>query len=333
MRIRSEGLSFDDVLLEPKCGLVASRGDVDLSTRLTLNNKIRIPIVSAPMATVTDSRMAVAMSNVGGAAFLHRNCSKEEQYAMWKGLGELRQNHCVGCAIGLEKERYLYLYNKGVRLFCLDVAHAHTKPIMYWLHDVVAPDTDLVIGNIATADAVSDFISCGFPFLEAFRVGIGPGAACTTREKTGFGVPQLTAIMECADAAGDIPIIADGGIKNSGDIVKALAAGASSVMLGRLLAGAKEAPHPGKYWGEASSRANRERNGGLKYSKVVPQYIEGVEGDIPIEGSVKEIIDGLLDGVRSGISYGGGRNIKELQINSEFIPISHGVHLENGTRI
>jgi IMP dehydrogenase/GMP reductase len=183
-------------------------------------------------------------------------------------------------------------------------------------------DSLLIVGNVATAEAANE-LATKVGGIAAIKVGIGPGAACTTREVTGFGVPQLTAIMDVADAlrGTGIKIIADGGIKSSGDIVKALAAGADTVMLGRLLAGADESPHPGLYWGMASYRVNGHH---------AP---EGVEGVVERTGPVGRTIKQLAWGIKSGVSYGGGTDLDGLRRNAEFVrvtPLSMG---ESGTRL
>lgn len=326
MNLRNEaGLTYDDVLLVPKLGLVESRSEVSTDTQLTNSIPLRIPIVAAPMSSVVDSRVAVRMGDMGGGAFIHRNQSVESQIDQWM----LSQHKTVGCAVGITEsvgDRFMPLYAAGCKLFCLDIAHAHSEHTERWLTKIpehILESVDFVFGSIATGEAVEWFQE-RFP-VGAFRVGIGPGAACTTREKTGHGFPQLSAVAECVDAS-DHPIIADGGINTSGDIVKALAAGASSVMLGRLLAGAEEAPHPGSYYGMASDRAKKETG----YSNG---FTEGVEARIPVVGPLEGIINDLMNGIKSGISYAGGRNIEELHWNHEFICVSAGSAKESGVRV
>jgi IMP dehydrogenase len=189
--------------------------------------------------------------------------------------------------------------------------------------DFGSETTFLIVGNVATGEAALDLTFAG---VDGIKVGIGPGAACTTREVTGFGIPQLTAILDVSLTLRNnfnvLPtVIADGGIKNSGDIVKALAAGADTVMLGRLLAGSTESPLPGFYWGMASKKVNGHH---------AP---EGIEGTVPITGPVKTTLKELAWGIRSGISYGGATNLRELREGAEFMRVSPMSAVESGTRL
>jgi IMP dehydrogenase len=331
MVIRKEiGLSYDDVLLVPKKGVLKKRGEADLSAFLFKDDEIAIPIISAPMSSVTESGMAIAMRRAGGLGIIHRFMDIDEQVAEFKlaaGWSRASEGLMVnlwrtGVAIGInEIERFHRLWEAGAKVFCLDVAHAHHEVVGDKMEELKKydPECMLIVGNVATGEGAEFLVECG---ADAVKVGIGPGAACTTREVTGFGMPQLTAVMEVYDAiGGEVPIIADGGIKNSGDIVKALAAGADTVMLGRLLAGADEAPHPGEYFGMASKRVNGHN---------AP---EGVEGIVERTGPVEDTIKKLTWGIRSGISYAGATNLEELRENAEFIQVSHSVHLESGVRI
>jgi IMP dehydrogenase len=215
-------------------------------------------------------------------------------------------------------------YNAGARIFCLDVAHGdHTQVINYVKNfkELGPKDTKLIVGNIATASGAFRLMEAG---ADAIKIGIGPGAACRTREVTGFGVPQLTAIMNIASIMNGFPhvrLIADGGIKNSGDIVKALAAGADTVMIGSLLAGCDEAPNPGQYYGNASVQLNGHR---------AP---EGIGGYVLKTGSTEDTIKELAWGIRSGLSYGGATNIKELKENAQFIQVTAAGQHESQTRL
>lgn len=276
------------------------------------------------MSSVTEADMAIAMAEAGGLGIIHRFMSDTEQYLEVVKVSQAKY-HC-GVAIGL-KTKFGHIdnliENGHVLSFCLDVAHGDSDAVVQYTKDFkdTFPAESLIVGNVATKDGTMRLCEAG---ADAIKVGIGPGAACTTRTVTGFGVPQLTAIDWCAKEAKKygVPIIADGGIKNSGDIVKALAAGASSVMLGRLLAGADEAPYPGEYFGMASKRVN---------GHVAPEGIEGVVGN---NGSVREIIKKLTWGVKSGISYAGAHNIKQLQENAIFIPVtSLTAMIESETRL
>lgn len=316
-----QGLTFDDVLLVPKQGVLWSRKDADISSELVSGLKLDVPIVSANMPAVTEHKMAVAMRRAGGFGFLHRfedinirlgeyntvknlghDCVASFGYRDWHAVGEL---HFAGCTI-----------------FCLDVAHGDHQLTIKHVKEFkeIYRNCKLIVGNIATRNAAYDLYKAG---VDAVKVGIGPGAACRTREVTGFGVPQLTAIMDVAQMleGTDVKIIADGGIKNSGDIVKALAAGADTVMIGSLLAGCDEAPNPGEYYGNASANVNGHR---------AP---EGIHGQVKRTGPVEDVIKELAWGIRSGLSYGGATNIQELQRNAEFIQVTAAGQLESQTRL
>jgi IMP dehydrogenase/GMP reductase len=326
------GLSYDDVMLIPQKGVLVSRKDADISAKLYNGGwRISNPVIAAPMSSVVNAAVAEQMYLNGGFSFLPRNkISIADQVQMFTDatIHNLnKRSEVCGAALGLnDEERLEKLYVAGCRVFILDVAHAHTIPVMNYLENLYLPeDLKLIIGSIATGEAARDFLDLGA--VVGFRVGIGGGAACSTRSVTGFGVSQLSAIMEIHETIMQIDsnrrptIIADGAIKNSGDIVKALAAGADTVMVGRLLAGASESPFPGEYFGEASGRVNGHR---------AP---EGVAGSIPIEGTIEDLVKNLTWGIRSGLSYGGANNIDELREKAEFAIISHGVTVESSTRI
>jgi IMP dehydrogenase len=314
------GLSFDDVLLLPRKGVLNSRKDANLETDLVPFWSIKIPIVSANMYCVTGPLMAIKMAELGGIGFLHRNNTPKQAVEDFlqvqdKGLSTIP-------SVGLDDyKRLRALLDNGAVTFCLDVAHADHKRV-YKFIEKTRLNVVWIVGNIATPEAAKRFIDSG---VAAIKVGIGPGAACTTRERTGFGVPQLSAISVVAkaikDSGTDVKLIADGGIKNSGDIVKALAAGADTVMIGRLLAGAQEANTPGYYAGSASNHFNDYR---------AP---EGVSNNVELTGPVEDTVKSLLWGVRSGLSYGGATNLKELRESALFIKISPNGLAESKARI
>lgn len=335
MQIR-EGLSFDDVLLVPQHGHLRKREAADISGELFDGYKLDIPIVSAPMDSVTENKMALAMTVAGGFGIIHRFMPSEQQARLFKlpdNMAEWAkaqsQGRRKGVALGVNEgyDRWNQLYDAGCRIFCVDIAHAHHETVRdFLINKPKLPDMKIIAGNIATARGAMFLGSLG---VDCVKVGIGPGAACSTRMVTGFGIPQLTAIIDVREQLDiirertdkNIMLMADGGIKNSGDIVKALAAGADTVMLGRLLAGANESPHPGLYWGMASKRMNNHH---------AP---EGIEGTVPHTGSLHDTLKPLLWGLRSGISYGGGSTIKELRENAEFVRVSSLAQVESGTRL
>jgi IMP dehydrogenase len=453
-----EGVTFDDVLLVPKRSKIDSRKNVDLSSKLTTDIVLNLPIISAAMDTVTESDMAIALARKGGLGIIHRFCSIEEQVnevlkvkkaenylieepvcispeiSLKEIRGKSQEEHfqtflvideekrllgliskrdyvleddenklakdlmtpleklivsnkkidfdeakeifkkykiekipivdnerkvlglitfrdfkyslnkkavrdkkgrlLAGAAIGIRGdylERASALIQAGVDVLCIDVAHGHLEKCLRAVSEVKRKFTEvpLIAGNIATRQGAEDLKNAG---ADIIKVGIGPGSACTTRIVAGVGVPQITAIMEARKGAGDLPIIADGGCRNSGDIVKALAAGANAVMLGSMLAGTDEAP--GKIFfvngrrvkffrGMASAAAYQDK---IKKTKEENEYepsSEGVSyGFVDYKGSVNEILENLEKGIRSGFSYCGASNLEELWQNAEFIKIS-----------
>ncbi len=448
------GLTFDDVLLLPGRSKVEPK-DVDVSSHITKNIRAKIPIISSPMDTVTEDRMAIALAELGALGIIHRNITIEEQINFVRRVKKeesliirdlhtitpettieeaeriMRENNIaglpvvegdrlvgiltnrdirfyrgerikvssvmtrdvitapegitmeeairimhehrieklpivkdgilvglitakdilkrerypdalrddegrlmVGAAVGpFDVERAKRLVEAEVDVIVVDTAHGHNENVMNSIkkmREIV--DVDLIAGNIATRDAAEDLISLG---VDALRVGIGPGSICTTRVVAGIGVPQLEAISQTADVANEygIPIIADGGIRYSGDIVKALAAGASAVMLGSLLAGTEEAPGREMIIGGRKFKVYRgmgsiaamqkgisDRYGKLGKGKLVP---EGVEAAVPYKGRVEEVIFQLVGGMKSGMGYVGARNIEELWKKAKFVRITN----------
>ncbi len=466
MELPGLALTFDDVLLLPQRSSVLPK-DVDVSTRLTRNIRINIPLVSAAMDTVTEAELAIALARQGGIGIIHRNMSIEEQarevdkvkrsesgmivdpitvrpwqkirealeimarykisgvpvtledgtlvgiltnrdlrfetnfdkpveevmtkenlitakegitleeakkilhqyrieklpvvddHFKLKGLITIKDiekirkypNACkdnlgrlrVGAAVGVGPEtmdRVKALVEANVDVICVDTAHGHSELVIETVKKIKEkyPEIDVIAGNVATPDAVIDLIKAG---ADAVKVGVGPGSICTTRIVAGIGVPQLSAIMWCAKAAKDydIPIIADGGIKYSGDIVKALAAGASSVMIGNLFAGTKESPgeiilYQGRsykvYRGmgsiDAMKKGSKDRyfqsedDNEFEGPKLVP---EGIEGRVPYRGPVADMVFQLVGGLKAGMGYVGARNIEELQRKARFVRITN----------
>ncbi len=460
MQVLTEALSFDDVLLLPNHSAVLP-DQVDTSTTLVREIRLRIPIVSSPMDTVTESRMAIALAREGGVGVIHRNMPIEKQAlevdrvkrsehgVIWdpiylspnhtvqdalalmeryhisgvpitdpegylvgiltnrdirfetnynrpihevmtsanlitapvgttleeaeailqrhkieklpivdsegklrglitiKDLLKIRQHPnatkdsrgrlVVGAAVGPLREpveRARALADAGVDFIVIDSAHGHSEGVLQAVRAIrrALPDIPVIAGNVATREGVRALVEAG---AEAIRVGLGAGSICTTRVVSGVGVPQLYAVMECADEASKlgVPIIADGGIRYSGDIVKALAGGASAVMLGNLLAGCEESPGEIEifrnraykvYRGMGSVSAMREGSSDRYYQtdprKIVP---EGVEGRVPYRGPLSETIHQLVGGIRSGMGYIGASNLKELREKARFIRITN----------
>ena len=309
-----KGLTFDDVLLVPNYSHFESRKDVSTATRLG-PYEFTIPIISANMDTITGVEMAKAISRLGGLPILHRFTSPDANEKTYQEAAN--GGRVVGVSVGVtgsEQERFDRLYSVGARIFCVDVAHAHNK-LMSRMIKIMRDykDVFIIAGNVATYAGADYLASIG---ASAVKVGIGAGSVCTTRDKTGFGVPQLSAIMDCARA--DVPIIADGGLRKAGDIVKALAAGASMVMLGRMLAGTDEALGGTTYRGMASAGAQEDYFGSVADWKTA----EGITINVAHRGSVDDAIKDVVGGLRSGLTYAGARNIIELRRKAVFIEVT-----------
>jgi len=464
-----DAYTFDDLLLVPQYSEVLPH-EVDVSTWLTKKIRLNIPIVSAAMDTVTESRLAIALAREGGIGIIHRNLSIEEQAqevekvkksesgmilqpvtvkpdttvkqaleimeryrisgvpvvsdgdklvgiltnrdlrfikltdydkpvsffmtsenlvvaqervtleeateilqrhkveklpivdkdgrlvglitikditkrkkypnACKDELGRLRVGAAVGTGLDT-MERVSALVSAGVDVIAVDTAHGHSKRVIETVEKIKShyPDLQVIAGNVATKEATLDLIKAG---ADAIKVGVGPGSICTTRIVAGVGVPQLTAIRWAYEVAKeyDVPIIADGGIKYSGDIVKALAMGASSVMLGNLLAGTEESPGETVYYqgraykvyrgmgslGAMMSRRSADRYGQEKLEKFVP---EGIEGRVPYRGRLSDVVYQLVGGLRSGMGYVGARDLEELRRKAKFVRITWAGYKES----
>lgn len=313
-----QALTYDDIQLIPQYSDIESRSQIDLSTYLTTNYKIRVPLIASPMDTVCDSEMAIEMGKLGGVGCIHRFMSIEEQAEQVNVTREYLQNDPslpIMAAIGANGDyfqRTEALINAGANVILIDVAHGHHAFVREALIKIKDnfPHVDVIAGNVATAEAAQELEFWG---ADAIRVGIGGGSLCTTRIKTGFGVPNVTSLEQVSQAV-DVPVIACGGIRNSGDIAKALAVGADSVILGSLLAGTKEAP--GAIIEKQNGLYKRYRGAASLETKTVHgQNTRNVEGEstiVPFKGKAKFIVDGLLDGLRSAFSYAGAMNIEEF---------------------
>tara|TARA_B100000497_G_scaffold124233_1_gene158376 strand:+ start:13540 stop:14550 length:1011 start_codon:yes stop_codon:yes gene_type:complete len=331
-----KALSFDDVLLRPQYSDILSRSEVDMSRSLKFLPSLELPIISSPMDTVTGESMACAVRRAGGIGIVHRYNTIEEQCKVVLNVTSL--GYDVGAAIGVGKEhieRAINLAQNGVSFLCVDVAHGHhiaVKEMLLTLREKLGPAIHIMAGNVATLEAFNDLADWG---ANSIRVGIGGGSICSTRVQTGHGIPTLQSVLECAESDRDVALIADGGIRNSGDIVKALAAGADFVMIGSLLAGTDETPgevlntKEGKkkvYRGMASKEAQNAWRGRVS-------SIEGVSHVVPYRGPVEEVLHEMGVGIRSGISYSGARSIQELQTKSDFIQQTSAGAIESSTHI
>lgn len=336
-RITQEGLTFDDVLLIPSYSEIHPR-EVTLRGRFSRNISLETPLVSAAMDTVTESSMAIALASEGGIGVIHKNMSIEaqaEEVAKVKTAG----NYKVAAGIGITAnavERSEALVKAGVDALVLDCAHGHSKNVITLLKQLkgIFDNIDIVVGNIATAEAVVALADAG---ADGLKVGIGPGSICTTRVVAGVGVPQLSAIFDTAKAAAPygIPIIGDGGLRYSGDVVKALAAGADCVMCGSMFAGTSEAPgeifeengctfktYRGMGSIDAMNAGSSDRYFQSESKKLVP---EGIVGKLPFKGSVHDIIYQLVGGIRAGMGYCGAADLAALKKASFTRITSNGV--------
>lgn len=330
---RSKGLTFDDVLLIPTKSDVRSRKDPKLETRLTKTKTLPLPFISANMDTITEAPMAKAMGELGAMGILHRFMPVEQQIREVEKL-KYAGLSIISASIGVNedfKQRTEALVKAGVNLLTIDIAHGHSVQMMetiHWLKKTY-PQLEVIAGNVATPDATLDLIEAG---ADAIKVGIGPGSMCTTRVITGCGVPQLTAIALCAEAAkaSQTPIIADGGLRTSGDIVKALAAGADLVMLGSMLSGTIETPGEIKN-GKKNYRGMASKDAQVSWRGGVPEGMapEGVSTAVSVKGHVRDVILEISGGLRSGMSYVNATSIPEIKENAQFMEMSFQGILES----
>ncbi len=331
-----EGLTFDDVVLIPARSDILPT-QVQTRARLTRAIELDIPIVSAAMDTVTDARLAIALAALGGLGVIHRNLMIAEQVAEVAAAKAalVRGGAAVGVS-GDADERAAALVAAGVDAIFVDTAHGHSASVIRMVEKLKARHrVEVVAGNVATAEGTEELIAAG---ADGVKVGMGPGAICTTRVVAGAGMPQITAVFDCAEVADrhGIPICADGGIQQSGDIAKALGAGASTVMLGGLLAGVDESPGerietaegPFKAYrgmgslGAMEARRSRDRYGQGdvgEFSKVGP---EGVEGRVRAQGPLAPLVHQLIGGLRAGMGYVGAATIEDLRTHARFVRIS-----------
>ena len=331
-----DSFTFDDVTLVPKYSSILPSEAVT-STKISHNLNLQIPLMSSAMDTVTESKMAIALSKSGGIGIIHRNLSIQKQVQEVKKVK--KNNFLVGAAIGVNPkdiERVYKLLEAKVNLIVIDAAHGHTQKVLSMIKKIKKKfkKSTLCAGNIATGKAAKFLADAG---VDIVKVGIGPGSICTTRLVTGIGVPQLSAILEVKKALKNYKtsIISDGGIKFSGDIAKAIAAGADAVMIGSLFSGTIESPgktfkYKGKLYKNfrgmgsvgAMSVGSADRYYQEKFKNTSKYVPEGVEGIVKFKGSVNKIIYNLIGGLKSSMGYLGAKTIKDLQKKGEFIKIS-----------
>lgn len=338
-------LSWNDILLLPQYSEVRSRLDTDISTKLSRNIAIDIPVIATNMTTITGVDMGIAMKRLGGAAILPRFFPSQEEYIVRCKeyialLSKLQGPTCISVGInGIDREVVTELISSGKLpdLIFVDVAHADCVGVVdmlkWLLKHTELDDVDIAVGNIATAAAAKRFCDLG---VDALRCGIGGGSACSTRLVTGYGYPTLASVQECSEVADEygIPIWADGGVHSSGAAVKALAFGASCVSIGAVLAATSETPgevlevegvRVKKYWGMSSKEAMELKNDGLR-KDIAP---EGVCSLVPLAGDTEDVVRNFCGGIRSGLTYSGAKTIEELQSKVQYVVLTPGAVKES----
>lgn len=340
---KMKALSFDDISLVPRYNNIASRRDADTSVQFG-NMKLDIPIFSSNMDTVTGSEMARTMHDLGGLGFLHRFCSIEDnimlyctavgkQYTNSSGTRGTIPGHprnaVVSLGVNEGLDRFLALHEVGARYFCIDIAHGHSRAVGEMITKIKEFDDGVyvVAGNVCHAAGAEYLADKG---ADAVKVGIGPGSVCSTRVQTGFGVPQFSAIRDCRRV--NCFLIADGGIRSGGDAVKALYAGADAIMLGGMLSGTDETPgeimdrdHSGEptmpfkiFRGMASKEAQDEYMGSMNDWKTA----EGVEIKVAHKGPVANVVSDIMGGIRSGMTYCGANNLRQIRERADHVEIT-----------
>ena len=330
--------TYDDVQIKPKFSDINHRKDCNTITKVTKNVHIEIPLVSSPMDTVTGLDMCLEMDRLGGMGFLHRFQSQEEIVEQIDEFRKQRPMGTIGASIGVTgnyKEQAQMYVDSGAQIILLDVAHGHhrlVKEAIRRLKNEVKGTFDILVGNIATAEAAKDLCEWG---ADGLRIGIGGGSLCSTRVQTGIGLPMVSSLSDCVSVADDydVPCMADGGVRSSADVCKGLAAGADTVMLGSLLSGTKESPGvitkqgvwpnevlQKKYRGSASVESKLDRG--------ETKNVEGYSTTVPYKGKVKRIISDVIDGLKSSMSYVGANNLEEFHSKCELIKVTNAGVIE-----
>lgn len=340
-----KALSFDDISLVPRFNNIASRKDADTSVQFG-NLKLQIPVFSSNMDTITGWEMARRMRQLGGAGFLHRFCSIEDNVALYqeatfKGKtvpNERPMNYDAVVSLGVNEglDRFHALYEVGASHFCIDIAHGHSRAVGELITKIKEVDeyVFVVAGNVCTAMGAEYLADKG---ADAIKVGIGPGSVCSTRVKTGFGVPQFTAIRDCRRV--NCFLIADGGIRTPGDAVKALYAGADAIMIGGMLSGTDETPGEVKRECMSISEAASGLPSGKKYKvfrgmaskEAQDDYMgqmndwktaEGIEIRVDCKGSAADVVSDIMGGIRSGMCYCGANNLQQIRERADHVEIT-----------
>jgi len=332
------GLTYDDVLLVPRRSTIRSRRLTNVRTQLSRNISLEIPIIAANMDTVCESHMAIALAKLGGIGIIHRFLPANVHAKEIEKVKNHDAKLLVGAAVGAEDEdrelRAKECVAAGADVLVFDIAHGHSNHAIAAVSELknCYPQVEVIAGNVATAQGAVDLAGAG---ADAIKVGVGPGGVCTTRLVAGVGIPQLTAVVEVVQADVGVPIIADGGIRTSGDIAKALAAGANSVMIGSLFAGTKESPGEvestpsglmksvrGMASYEASVRRAERHGVELDDEYFEHRPPEGVERSVPYRGEVAKLVGQLIGGLKSSMSYLDSPDLATFKKNASFIQIT-----------
>lgn len=335
------GLTYNDILLRPRRSDVNSRADPEIKSKLIGDIEIDVPILSAPMDSVTEYEMAQTLANNGAAGIIHRFLDPEEQASQVSKVDGI-----VGGSVGVDGEwfeRSMLLEENNVDFVCVDVAHGHSQLCINAVEELSSEiDVPVMAGNVSTGRGAVDLVKAG---AEAVKIGVGPGSHCLTREVAGVGVPQVTAINEVVEALDNarkrrdineyVPVVADGGIQTSGDISKALTLGADTVMIGGLFGGCSESPAElitsknGNRYKQTRGMASDEAR--KKNDMTTDKAAEGDAGLTPYKGSAEDMVNKLGSGLKTSFSYLGAHNIKEARSRAEFIKVSPSVQSLNGT--
>lgn len=334
-------LTYDDVLLVPQRSRIRSRSDVSLRSELCADLMLEVPLIAANMDTVCESDMAASMAKLGALGVIHRFFPIQDQAAEVAKAFQACGAGLVAAAVGTDHDmaqRALACVQAGAQVLVLDIAHGHAEHAIEATRFIKETlDVHLIAGNIATAQAAVDLADAG---ADALKVGVGPGGVCTTRLVAGVGVPQLSALADVVNAQCEIPVIADGGIRTSGDIAKALAVGANSVMIGSMFAGTKEAPGevlltddgPMKVVRGMASREAAEKRAEREGLTLDADYFqnrsaEGIETLVDYRGSIFDLVPQLAAGVKSAMSYSNSKNLAEFRERAQFVRITNaGLH-------